>query len=225
MKTVYFVRHGESEANVHVEAGSGGTFQGDASPLSAKGREQAAFIAKRCTKLPIDVILSSTAVRAHSTAEEIRRATGKPLELHDLFVERKGPKRLNGGSRDDPAMQALLKRWHETLYTSGKRYEDGENFDDVKGRVIAALEMLAARPEQHIVVATHGFFLHMVHAVVALGQDLTAEEFARMAQKLWMNNTGITQIQYFTPADGKRMDGSAFEGWVLHIWNDHAHLG
>lgn len=224
MKTVYFVRHGESEANVNLRIFRG-VFQGEASPLTEKGREQARFIARRAANLPIEIILSSPAVRAHETALEIQRATDKPLEVYDFFTERRAPSSLLGHPRDNPAMRELLGRWHRTFYESSTKVEDSENFDDLKTRVCSALEYLSKRPEQHILVATHGFFLHMVISVVLLGDKLSFEEFNRTSRKVWMNNTGITQIEYLTSKDDKRLDNIPYEGWVLRIWNDHAHLG
>lgn len=224
MKTVYFVRHGESEANVNFHTGKG-VFQGETSPLSEKGREQARFIAERCTKLPIDVILSSPARRAHDTANEIQLVTSKPLEVHDFLTERKAPTVLFGRPRSDPEMQNILSQWQDTLYREGERISDGENFEDLRARVGSVLRFLHERPEEHILVATHGFFLHMLLSVVLLGEDLSVEEFKRAARKIWMNNTGITQIEYFTREDNKRLDNTFYEGWVLRIWNDHAHLG
>ena len=224
MKTIYFVRHGESESNINIRLMQG-AFQGETSPLTPKGEEQARFIAERCTKLPIDVILSSPAVRARSTAHAIQMATGATLEEHAMFTERRSPSELFGRPRSDPEMQKLVVRWYETFYQDGVRVGDGENFEDLKTRVCAALDYLAKRPEQHILVASHGFFLHMVISVVLLGDTLTVDEFRRVARKVRMNNTGITQLEYFLPEDGRNLDKVPYEKWVLRIWNDHAHLG
>lgn len=224
MKTVYFVRHGESEANVNLSSRLG-VFQGELSPLIEKGCEQARFIARRATNLPIEIILASPATRAHETALEIQRATGKPLEVYDFFTERRAPSSLLGHPRNDPTMRELLSRWHRTFYETDTKVEDGENFEALKARVCSALQYLSERSEQYILVATHGFFLHMVISVILLGEDLSLEEFRKTSRKVWMNNTGITQIEYFTPEDDKRLDGMPYEGWVLRIWNDHAHLG
>ena len=94
----------------------------------------------------------------------------------------------------------------------------------MKERALQALAYLLERPEKTILVATHGFFLHMIIALVTLGDSLTAEEFNRVAPAVWMDNTGITRIEHreqvFTRIDGKR-----YTGWVLRVWNDHAHLG
>lgn len=224
MKIIYFVRHGESEANINIPAQQG-VFQGIASPLTEKGREQARFIAKRCAKLRIDIILSSNAVRAHETALEIQRATGRPLEVHEMFVERMSPSSFLGKPRNDPQAKELLARWYQTFYEDGERVEDGESFADLKARVCSALRYLSERPEQHILVATHGFFLHMLIAVVLLGDKLSLEEFARIARKVTIGNSGLTQIEHLTSEDNKLLDEKPYEGWILRVWNDHAHLG
>lgn len=57
-KTVYFVRHGESEGNVTP------VFQTPDSPLSKKGREQAFHIAQRLSRLSFNVLVASPMERA-----------------------------------------------------------------------------------------------------------------------------------------------------------------
>ena len=84
MKTVYLVRHGESSANV----GATKYFEGAESPLTEKGTEQARYIAERCTKLPIDLLVASTVKRAQQTASAISERINKPITSSELFVER-----------------------------------------------------------------------------------------------------------------------------------------
>ena len=91
MKTIYFVRHGESEANVGHP-----TFLGEKSDLTPKGREQARFIAERCKNLSFDALISSTAERARMTAEYISQVTGKNVEVEKVFTERKLPTSIIG---------------------------------------------------------------------------------------------------------------------------------
>jgi len=77
MKYIYFVRHGESQANAEI------TGIGMDSPLTEKGREQAGFIAERCKRLPIQVIISSTMNRARETAEVVLKRIQKPMEVSE----------------------------------------------------------------------------------------------------------------------------------------------
>ena len=219
MKTVYFVRHGESQQNVGHP-----TYLGEASNLTEVGKEQAQFIAQRCKKLKAELLITSTAARAQQTAGFISEATGLAIETNGVFTERKQPKEILGLRTDDPEAKAIDEAWMRTFFEDGSRVGTGENFADLKARVQEALKHILERPEEKIIVVSHGFFLHMVAAVVQMGDLLTAEEFNRMAPAVWVDNTGITRIEYrdqvFTRIDGKR-----HLAWVLRVWNDHAHLG
>lgn len=68
-KVVYFVRHGESEANVAP------VFQSPDSPLSERGRHQAQLIGERVSQLRFDALISSPFARARETAQVIAQAT------------------------------------------------------------------------------------------------------------------------------------------------------
>ena len=219
MKTVYFVRHGESEANVGAA-----TFMGETSKLTERGREQAAFIAKRSARLKFDALLCSTAIRAKETAEYIQKETGKEPEVVEIFTERKLPDELLGKPRDVPETEKMHKDWTDTFYQDDLRVGNGDNFSIFKSRVLQALDYLKARDEVSLLVVTHGFFLHMAASLVLLGEELTAAEFKKMAPALWMKNTGLTMFEY-RMKDEKRLDNIRREGWVIQVLNDHAHLG
>ena len=88
MKTVYFIRHGESEGIANLR------YQPSEAPLTERGREQARLIAERCTRLQIDTIISSTMTRAQETAAIIAARTGLPVESSDFFRERRLPREL-----------------------------------------------------------------------------------------------------------------------------------
>lgn len=219
MKTVYFVRHGESEANAGFA-----TFQGEASQLTEKGRQQAQFIAERCKNLSFDVLLASPAVRCQETANFISQKTGKSIETVELFVERKMPTELLGKRRDDPEADQMELDWLLTFYVSGKKVGSGENFDELKVRALKALEYLKGRKENSILVSTHGFFLRMLSAVIVMGNLLDAEEFRRFAKAFRTQNTGLSIVEWRDEVD-YRLDRMPFQGWRINVWNDHAHLG
>lgn len=82
---IYFIRHGESEANVkHVFAG-----QRDDSILTEKGEEQALFTAKEIKKenLKIDKIISSPLKRALKTAQIIAVELG--FDISDIVIDKR----------------------------------------------------------------------------------------------------------------------------------------
>ncbi|OGG63967.1 hypothetical protein A3C18_03920 [Candidatus Kaiserbacteria bacterium RIFCSPHIGHO2_02_FULL_54_11b] len=219
MKTIYLVRHGESENN------ASGTYNTPDAPLSERGRAQAEEIAARCSKLPIDAIVSSTIVRANDTAEVISARIGKPIEFSDLFLERRMASSLQGRLRKDPDVLQAMSEINANLEVPGYRYEDGENFEDLKERVLASLKYLEERSEENILVVTHGFFMHIIAAAVIFGEELSGAECRKIFRGLQvMRNTGITVLAFEDDDVRNSIDGLGSR-WQLRVWNDHAHLG
>lgn len=211
-KIVYFVRHGQSEGNATP------VFQGPQSPLSGKGKMQAESIADRASRLSFETIIASSFQRAKETAEIIARATGKQIEYSELFVERIKPTSINDKSREDKEATAIWKEWNKSLHASGMRVEDGENFDDMLARADKALAYLTDRPEQSLMVVTHGYFLRTIVGRVLLGDLLSEEASKKLHTAASMENTGLTVLRYQRTQEGEMM-------WRLWIYNDHAHLG
>jgi broad specificity phosphatase PhoE len=210
MKKIYFVRHGESEGN------AGPIRQSAETPLTETGRRQAEFIAKRCAKLPIEAVISSTMVRARETSARISKELFLPVEHSDLFMERRKASIVVGKPKDDPETIAIEKVQKENFHTPGYRHSDEESFEDLVTRTKAALNYLASRPEENILVVTHGYFLRMIVAYVTLGEKLSTKEMERFADVFHMENTGLSIIGHNEKKDNP---------WWLWVWNDHAHLG
>jgi len=210
-KIVYFVRHGQSEGNVSP------IFQPLESPLTGLGREQAAIAAKRLGKISFQALISSPLPRTKETAEIVSRATGVAAEYSDLFVERKKPTGVIGKSLDNPEASKVWREWEESLFISGKKVEDGENFDEIAARAEAALLFLRQRPEKTIVVVTHGFFLRTLIAKVILADSFSQANHRNIQTRATMDNTGISAIKYSRTFDD--------EHWRLWIYNDRTHLG
>ncbi len=211
IKTVYFIRHGQSEANVSS------VFQAPDSPLTETGKQQAGLIAERVAKLSFETLISSPFTRAKETAEAIGKMTNKTPEYSNLFVERLKPSRINGKPHEDNEAKELWNAWEESLYASGIRVEDGENFDDLIKRADEALGFLKNRPEKELVVVTHGFFLRTIIGRVLLDKSLTAENFRNLQSRAASENAGISVVNYYKGWEDDR--------WRLWTYNDHAHLG
>jgi len=126
MKTVYFVRHGESESNISD------FWIDDNIGLTKKGIGQAKYIALRCEKLLIDIIISSTLQRAKETSKLIKDKINKPLEYSNLFAERKWPSGQLGLRKDEPKSDQIKKMMWDNFSLSKFRYSDEENFSDLK---------------------------------------------------------------------------------------------
>jgi broad specificity phosphatase PhoE len=209
MKIIYFVRHGESEGNI------GTIRQSSDTPLSPHGRQQAEIIAQRASHLTFDVIISSTLKRAEETAQAISKKTNKDIEYSDLFVERVHPVDLYGISKTDPRSVEAGETIRKNFAVPGFRYADEENAKDLMDRAQEALKFLTNRPEEHILVATHGFFLRIVMARAVFGDTLTEKETDDFVRTFQTENTGITVFSY---------DETKPKPWRVLTWNDYAHL-
>jgi broad specificity phosphatase PhoE len=212
MKTIYFVRHGESEGNV------GNVHQPGTVSLTEKGRQQANFIAKRLESVSAELIVASTMTRARQTAAAILEKKNLPIEYSDLLVERRRPSELYGKCFDDPEALKMREVINKNFYDPDFHYSDEENFEDMKKRAGEALAYLESRPEENIIVVTHGWFLRYIIAYVVFGSELSSHEAFRFAGKFQTNNTGITVIS-------SDPYGDEASPWAIRTWNDHAHLG
>ena len=209
MKRVYFVRHGESEGNA-------GNIRGHAShPLTEKGHQQSQLIAERCSKLPIEYIISSTMVRARETGDTIAEKLGITPEYSDLFIEAQAPSEFRGKPREDPELLLAQQQINENFGVPGWHFSDEENFEDLKERAHKALERIVEVGKDHILVLTHGWFMRMVIAYALFGDELTSHEASKFVRAAHMENTGLSILGY---------DETKENPWWLWVWNDHAHL-
>jgi broad specificity phosphatase PhoE len=211
MKNIYLVRHGESETN------AGDMRYGRAARLTARGHQQAKFLAQHCAQLPLDIIISSGLARADETAEYIVRTTGKPFAQSGLFAERRPPTADPGQSKSDPDYVAYEAGFWSKFGDPSWRHRDAENFEDLNTRARQALAYLASRPEQNILIVGHGFFTKILAARAIFGEKLTGPECLMMIQTFRLGNTGLSVLEY---------DPGHARGWMwrIAIWNDQAHL-
>jgi 2,3-bisphosphoglycerate-dependent phosphoglycerate mutase len=206
---VYFVRHGESETNASE------IYFGETASLTPHGLRQADLVAERFQSIDIDIILSSTLVRAKETAAVINQPIKKEIIFSDLLVERKFPSEMIGKLKEGPE----AKRYYETARANvndpGWRFSDAENFWDLYNRAKATWQLIEARPEENILVVTHGVFLRFIIWTMLVGKKFTPEIYYNSPGWLKTGNTGITICEK-VPDDPR---------WRLITWNDYAHLG
>lgn len=203
---IYFVRHGQTEFNAN------NTYQPLDSELTAKGLEQAEFVAERFKDMPIDIILSSHLKRAVQTSEIINKRHNKEVIHVEDLRECTRPSILIGKSRSDPEALEILHEMDAHTDDEVWHYDDEENFADVKSRAIAILQSISERNEDHILVVTHGEFLRLLISIILIGPILSPKEFKHMQSSLKTTNTGVTVCHIEQ------------NKWKLLTWNDHAHL-
>jgi len=206
-KTVYFVRHGESEGN------GKGVYQFPHSPLTEKGRAQVELVAKRLKSIPFDIVISSTLHRAKETAVIITKHTGHDIVYSELFQEVRRPSVIMGKSIEDPEVIKIKKEIKEHYTDESWRHSDEEHFALLKVRAQQALRFILDRPEANILVVTHGEILCALMSAMAFEDSLTGDIVQKLNHTFAVFNTGITKVEY-----------SNF-GWYVITWNDNAHLG
>lgn len=141
MKAVYFVRHGECQANVERRiAGS----RND-SPLTAKGLEQADAIGESLMGKRVDLIIASNLVRARDTALRIATKINYKgeIRIEPVFAE-----------RDFGSISNELGEIGFPLLDAGK-VPDAESFEELAERMDYALKLLKSLPNRYILVVGH----------------------------------------------------------------------
>lgn len=211
MKTVYLVRHGESEINNQNSA----TILGDESPLTKRGIEQAEVLALRCAKLPLDAFIASPIARTRETADIIARRVTIPIEFSDEFIERQIPLEFVGKARE--SIFDSLQRWSESFFIHSP------TFEELRDRACRALRVLESHAGSHILVVTHGFFMRTMLARVIFGDSLTPAELRKWIRATRTDNSGITVLTH-DAAPKHDVDPGEIR-WKIRVYNDHAHLG
>lgn len=205
---VYFVRHALSEFD------ASGIHQDKLTNLSAEGKKQAESLAKRFSRIPIDIIVASPYQRTKQTAEIIGKVLKKPIKFERLIEEMRRPSEIQGKKRDSEKSRRIRKLIDENYHQGDWHYSDEETFNDLKSRAEKAIEYLEKIEKENILVVTHFNIIAMMISVMMHGKRLRPLDFLDLKYFFVMDPTGISLCQY---QKGK--------GWNLLNWNDIAHLG
>ena len=205
MKTIYFIRHGQSHANASLIRQQTGDTE-----LTPHGMAQAREVAQHLKPLPIEAIISSTFKRAKATAGELAAVKNLPVEHVELFIERRRPGTQLRRRKVHPRW--LWTQFQLALFSrrAGYRHSDEETADDLLKRAHEALAFLAARPEETIAVVTHGTFMRSLHAAMTLGEGVTGRAYLAATRHMRIRNTALMVATYD-------------EGvWNVTLWNADA---
>jgi len=152
---LYFVRHGESEANLqHVISNRESPFG-----LTALGKRQANALAANLKDIPITAIHSSPVLRARETTEILSQSLHLPYQVTEALRE------YDCGILEDKSDEESWKLHSEIAadwilnHNYLRKPEDGENFLEIKKRFIPFVESFAQmglRAQDHILLVSHG---------------------------------------------------------------------
>jgi broad specificity phosphatase PhoE len=162
---LYFVRHGESEANILHEVSNRGLKHG----LTERGRQEAVTLAGKLKGVPATRIYSSPLLRAVQTSQILSRALTVPLEITDALREYDCG--VIEGKSDAVSWEmhsAVAHDWLEGRWES--RVAGGESYLDIQARFVPFIEQLVGRYRRSradlVLVGHGGLYRHMLPLVL-----------------------------------------------------------
>ena len=175
MKTLHFIRHGQTKENLQK------IWQGHTeTELDLIGLEQAVNVSKRLKNY--NQVFSSDLKRAVETANHISSKFEKRKELREVDVGSFVGKKVSETYTNNPL---ILKSLIDDSFT----FPNGESMKDFRGRVKQELDYLFSQTKENetSIVVTHGFFIG-----TAIGSTLGFKEFPYPIGNI--SNTSISTI-------------------------------
>ena len=207
---VILIRHGQTEWNKK------GRIQGQKDvPLNETGERQIMSLAVYLSSLyPLEIILTSPAVRALRTAEIINEKYGVGIETNRNLIE------IDFGDLNDYKLAdlptALPDYFHQfehfitTNRTHGTRRPElpnGESFLRIEERLHAFIKtLLAEHAGKHVAAVTHGSYIKCLMAVFS-GESLMNY------MPYWVENASLSIVDFYGHLP------------VMRLFNDTSHLG
>jgi len=203
---LYFIRHGQSEANVLHEISNRGLKHG----LTEKGKAQVLALAQKLETIPFVKLYTSPLLRAVQTAEILSFKLSIPFETTDALREFdcgiiEGKSDPDSWKIHTQIRQAwfLRKEWE-------KRIDGGESFLDIRSRFLPFIHDLVrtyGTTQENLLLIGHGGLFQCMLPLIC--NNIAFEHVLELPG----SNTGIFLIED-TPAgliclewDGLRLDG------------------
>jgi len=207
MKTIYFVRHGQSEAN------SKEVLVGKDGPLSELGLVQAQTMSDRFAHLQIDKLFASDFLRAQQTATPISKLKTLPITVESVFGEFLEPSDFFGQAEDaDEVLAYRLERNKKVELEPTWTHGDGETVAGFMDRINQAKVLLETSDGATLAVVSHAYFITSFVAAILLQTNIPSKEWFSVLSTLRLTNTGISVLTF--------KDGV----WRVLTFNDRAHF-
>ena len=164
---LYFVRHGESEANTqHIISNRESTFK-----LTERGREQGQALAEKLKNVQFTKICSSPVLRAKETAEILSQVLRQPF--HETVALREYDCGILEEKSDEESWK-LHREYYEdwTLrHNYSNKPEGGECFVEIRERFLPFIESLKYNGGDHILLVGHGGLFQLMLPLVLTNID------------------------------------------------------
>jgi broad specificity phosphatase PhoE len=180
--TILLARHGETDWN------RDGRFQGHADPpLNRTGRAQAVELSVALMAEELAAVYSSPLRRALETAEVVAASHGlEPVQVDSLREVDVGSWSGLTRAEIEQRFPEQFARWRD----HGQGWEDGETYEEMGTRAVAALLELAASHEgERVLAVTHG---GPIRAAFAFADGTTHAEARRLGPEI--GNTFVAEL-------------------------------
>lgn len=199
-KTIYIIRHGETELNkTGIVQGSGVD-----SELNETGWNQSTKFFKKYEQLPFEVVLSSKLQRTHQT---VKSFINKGLPWHQ-FAE---INEINWGIHEGKSARKWMHQEYKEVVAEWQngnfdaRITEGESARELGHRLMEFINHLKKREEQLILVCAHG---RAIRCLICLMKGLPLTQM----QTIGHHNTGLYLAQ--------QIDNR----FIFELENDISHL-
>jgi probable phosphoglycerate mutase len=170
MMKLYFVRHGESEANIrHI-------ISNRESPLGLTllGKQQAQALANKLSEVPISAIYCSPVFRARETADILSASFGVSSEITEALREYDcGVLEVQSDEESWRLHREYFDSWTLHHHFQNKP-PDGESFLDIQKGFLPWIENLThndSYKDKYILLVGHGGLLHLMLPLILTNID------------------------------------------------------
>ena len=182
-KTIYFIRHGETDLNrAHIVQGSGVD-----SSLNELGHQQAGHFYDYYKHQNFDLVICSTLKRSYQTVIRFVDNEIPLLRFAEINEMNWG---VHEGKSSTPEMKAayveMIRQWNLSNFDA--RLEEGESAREMADRINSFLDQLKQMPQKKILVCSHGRALRCVMTLLK-GQHL------REMESYKHSNTGLFLVE------------------------------
>ncbi len=209
-KTVYLVRHGETNGNRHCR------HQARSTPLNTRGEKQARALVRALAVQEPDLIITSGARRTQQTALPLLEIIACPSINDPLFEELRRPASAVGASYFNPAaFWAVTRVYFDALHGRTHSFDE-ETISEFRNRAHDAAARLESEKAEKIVVFSHRVFLS---ALLTTLLSPERENLVRFLLAVFRHgriaNGSITELHY---------DSARLVPWRAVRVNDTRHL-
>lgn len=183
MKTLYLVRHGETNSNLEKK------FQGRINtPLNETGLAGAAGLVERFAPITVESIYCSTLQRTRQTATPLATARSLPIWEEAALQE------ISFGKWEGLPFDEIAEQWpreYDLLYTAPSKLDLGgeENFKQAQERGWEAVKKILAQQSEDssAVAVSHGGLIRLILCALL---HINIDEMWKFS----LNNVSITSI-------------------------------